>query len=91
MKIQELLSDESKWTRGEIARGKNGEPIYHHSEDATCWCLYGAALKCYTVGSERTKVLNKISDSIGLISIRYYNDTIASFQDIRKLVEELDI
>ncbi len=45
MKLSQLLSDKSKWTKGCSARNENNQPVHLYSPDATCWCLAGAVFK----------------------------------------------
>jgi hypothetical protein len=47
VKVHELLSDESKWTKGEYARDKDGKPCHSRSQEAVKWCVLGAVNKCY--------------------------------------------
>ena len=39
---RDLLSDESKWTRGALARNGEGDEVDCRSPDATCWSAFGA-------------------------------------------------
>src|SRR6266508_1642683 len=47
MKINELLSDKSKWTQHAYARLPTGEPCASSHPDAVSWCLLGAVNRCY--------------------------------------------
>jgi hypothetical protein len=50
VKVRELLSDESKWTKGAYARDADGNDLYLSGVDspnASCWCLDGALHRCY--------------------------------------------
>lgn len=60
MKMHELLSDASKWTKGASARNKHGVPVSSSAKDATCWCLIGAATKCYELKSAALDALQLI-------------------------------
>ncbi len=40
-KLRELLSDESRWTRGTLARSEDGLPVGPCHDAAQCWCLLG--------------------------------------------------
>lgn len=39
---RELLSDPTKWTRGEYARDRYGDAVPSAHAEAVCWCAYGA-------------------------------------------------
>jgi len=47
MTIQELLTDETKWTQSAYARLASGEPCSSVHPEAVCWCLIGAVNRCY--------------------------------------------
>lgn len=47
MKAWELLSDESKWTKGYNARDKDGKVVAISDKAATCWCTIGSIFKAY--------------------------------------------
>ena len=69
MKIKTLFKSYRVWIKGADARTgrpRNGlYPISVPAEDgsAVCWCLRGAALKCYS-GSERESVFTRLVNSI---------------------------
>jgi hypothetical protein len=92
--IKELLSEETKWTTGAFARSKDGSLVGPCSPKAVCWCLAGAAKKCY--GSEaHADILQKIYEaavnrSAGARSIASWNDT-HTYAEVKALVERLDI
>jgi len=47
MKVCELLSDETKWTKGAFARDVKGVECSPNTWVAQSWCLLGAISKCY--------------------------------------------
>lgn len=47
MKVQELLSDESKWCCFHTAKNIQGNQVDVNSPDACRFCLLGALDKCY--------------------------------------------
>ena len=90
MKIRELFSDKSKWTQGTLARSLPTRAVSPNSPKAKSWCLYGAAERCYR-GRNVGRVLDILRSEIGL-DISYYNDSFErKFEDIKALVEKLDI
>jgi len=89
MKIRELLTDESKWTKRFYAVDSNGEPLPPRSENAVSWCILGAINKCYTT-EEFVDLYLKMALHLGVASLVSWNER-ATFQDVRTLVESLDI
>ncbi len=101
MKIKDLLSDESKWTKGANARmepTRNSIPVAPEGPDAVCWCLLGAAAKCYigqpiALQDSLAKIKEGINRPGGI------NDAIADWNDrpcrtfaqIQELVTRLDV
>lgn len=91
MKVKELLSDSSKWTQGSFAKDKFGEVTKIDSKDATCWCLQGALQLCYGNYSINPSIYDKVKSEINR-SIPGWNDTPErTFEDVKQLVETLDI
>src|SRR5882672_9621552 len=46
MKVSEILNDESKWTRGALARDADRTQLFDSNHPgAVCWCMYGACKK----------------------------------------------
>ncbi len=39
---RQLITDPAKWTQGEYARDADGNEVRAWSEDAACFCAYGA-------------------------------------------------
>lgn len=97
MKVRELLSDKSKWTKRAYARNAKGEKIESWNPDAVCFCLKGAINRCYQDSTEHALVADKVENAIARkdgfnIGIACFNDRESTtFSDIKKLVEELDI
>ena len=98
MKIRELLSDESKWTKGADARDCDGTPAHPYSEKAVCWSLVGAIQKCYGPILPLNKIYNKILLSLGLEHLVGGGSTnvnrwcfARTFAEVKELVERLDI
>ena len=48
MKVYELLSNESRWTRRAYARDAQGNMCKANDPDAQSWCIIGGVYKCYT-------------------------------------------
>jgi len=92
MKVQDILTDEGKWTRGHFARNKDGKSVDKFSPDAVCWCLWGAIEVAYGEDSKaEAKLRNHLLKIRNSASISYFNDMEATFPEVRALIEELDI
>lgn len=91
MKIRELLSAPSKWTRHKLARNRDGVPCPPDSIHACCWCISGAVLKCYE-STQGSIVFEKISVYINAPGIAVWNDDRSrTFRDIQLMCIALDI
>lgn len=95
MKIKELLTDESKWTKEVNARDSRGVPIDPNSDGASCFCIIGAIFKCYPDPQEHNDVYDKIKAEV---TSRYptpflsdWNDHEATFEQIREVLEKVDV
>jgi len=91
MKIQELYSnDPSRWTKGSDARDINGATVDVDDVSAVCWCLLGASARCYGKG-RCIEMHDKIVDKVGCC-VSHWNDAPGrTFEEVKALVEELDI
>ena len=79
MKVIELLSDESKWTKGSYALDTNHESVGANDINSVCWCLEGAIKKCYVTVEERMSARKTIEEVIN--KDRYYKMTAVGFND----------
>ena len=105
MKIKDLLTDESKWTKGAFAIGADGLMVGSASPSAVSWCLMGAVERCYgydSVSPEAVKIGGRIHDYLrecpralgdsGNWHMAGWNDAPGrTFADVRRLVTVLDI
>jgi hypothetical protein len=98
MKLKELLSSPDKWIQGHYALDAEGDVIDAQDPDAVCFCLQGAIRRCYNDGKEpyrftdeykgvKSRILHEIGEPITT-----WNDAPErTFEDIKQLVEKLDI
>ena len=96
MKVRELLIDESKWTRGSFAKDKtNTRSVEWDSPEAACFCLEGALIKCYPDLSELALVKYRLAQYLyshyKIINIPSWNDYQATFEQVKELINDLDI
>lgn len=92
MKLKELFKSEANWCQRSLALDKDSNPTGYYSPDAVCWCLEGGIAKCYVENFEiRKKIASKIYAD-NMWDFTFWNDNpLRTFQDIYKLVNELDI
>lgn len=88
MKLKELFTDESKWTKGSYARDQDGLTVDPQNDKAVCWCFRGAMYKIGFNIHSLTHIFEKLFPD----GVMDWNDAPErTFEDIKKLVEELDI
>ena len=65
MTLQELFTDESKWTKGASARNEEGVLCPPHFSEARSWCLMGAInLCCRHDFDERKATIHALKNAI---------------------------
>jgi hypothetical protein len=90
MKVRELLDKPEKWTKGWWARDSKGRMVIFDTT-AVSWCLVGAIEECYSY-SERRAIDLKVQEALLVSRIDIWNDAPErTFEDIKDLVEKLDI
>ena len=84
--LQELFKNPKRWTKGRYKDRKT-------YDESTCFCLIGGIIAVY--GDDRRveyKVSRYLESTTGNCSISSWNDNEQrTFEDVRKLVEELNI
>lgn len=101
MKVLELLTDKTKWTKRAYARNQDGESCSSRHSEAVCWCLSGAINACYPYNdAARYEAQKKVEAAIATLcgfesadqSIPMFNDVIANgFSDIKRVLEIADV
>ena len=100
MKVKELLSDESKWTKGVLAKTSSGSDCSPTDPKATCFCILGAIDHCYANNPIAADLaITKVKKAIAIVgynilvpmTISTFNDHHATFEDIKKVLEIADI
>jgi hypothetical protein len=105
MKLQEVFTDESKWTRGAYAVDKGEGHVDATSDSACKWCLHGAVQKiCNSVAGDISmetfidKAIcelfpDRLPKRHALAITPYFNDhsdtTFADIQAVAKRADEL--
>ena len=92
MKVKDFLT-KNNWTKGCFAMDINGNSVSPQDSKAYSWCLVGAIMNCYKDPLAVHKVIIKIRKKI--LPYKYvceFNDNgNTAFEDIHRLIEELDI
>lgn len=95
MKVKNLLTEKSKWTKGTEARRKSGHAVVLDSPKAVKWCLLGAIKYCYPDWEDRWEIMKKVYSALELElsdSITDWNDKKSRiFKEVRSLIEKADI
>lgn len=95
MKVQDILISKEKWTKGALARTLDDSIIEVHEPNAAKFCLVGAIRKAYVYPDEYSRICQIICAKWGFAdmhSVLVWNDkTTTTFQDVRELIERLNI
>lgn len=70
---RELLGDESRWTRDNLAHDVYGVEIDPRSKNAVCWCVMGAVQKFSPGAGYQGAALSRVHSVVGE-SIDEFND-----------------
>lgn len=90
MKVKELLSSEEKWCKGALARDERDKFVMPADKSAVKWCINGAICVCYPK-THWNYFIQIVSHHVGENSAGWNNDEVRTFEDIRRVVTELDI
>lgn len=105
MKISDVLTDESKWTKGYSARDARGQYVSPLSDAACSFCLRGAIERAGESHSHESEMIRTIEDYVaqlptaphyiegsGHCSMVMFNDSeTTQWSDIKKMLEELGL
>ena len=89
MKVRELLSNATRWTKGTYAKNHLGNNVLYTDEKACQWCLSGAIQKCYP--NNYGTITKKVEAQIGSDILNWNDKPQRFFQEVQSLVEVLDI
>ena len=96
MKVLELLSDESKWTKGAAARDVSGKDVASRSRAAVSWCLLGAVHKCYSTSEKADRAACALREAVealyGFYSLVLWQDRpYVTFEHIQQVLQRADV
>jgi hypothetical protein len=85
MRVQDLLTDESKWTRFVFCRPNGAGDM--------AYCVAGAINRCYPCeGGSNAAARRAVLRLLGTFTISEWNDhPDTTFADIRRVIEQADI
>lgn len=92
MKIKELLKTKSRWCKYAAAKAKDGFYVHPDDPEAKSWCLVGAVNRCYSTFDKQQEVMSKLNMSLWPRTIERWNDDyFRTFEEVKALVEELNV
>lgn len=93
--VRAVLTLESAWTKGVAAINECGEPVPTHSDEAVCFCLYGAARRIVInhARDPNSEVISFIMEHLkvaGYGNFAEYNDAeTTTHQDVLDFIDAL--
>jgi len=94
MKLKEFFKSEKNWHQGSYCPDKSvrAKDLKNLSKNFDCLCLFGALLYCYRGEyNRRMEVWKLINEEVDRGMSGWNDDPKRTFQDVRDLVEKLDI
>lgn len=93
MTIKDILTDESKWHKGDLAVNSKGVDVSPDDPDACKFCLLGALKKAYGDNEEEyPKKLSNLYEANNFEGIIGFNDhPSTTFADVMALVEKAGV
>lgn len=101
MKLKQLFDKPERWTQKASARDKDGNVVAVDSGKAYSFCLGGGVEKCYKGNKKRMEILNlieeemmnkhRLDDGENYDYVEWNDSSEREFDDIKKLVNKLDI
>lgn len=89
MKLKQLFTSKKKWTQRAFARDKIGRVTSSREKGACSWCLEGAIYKCYRTKAADILRLTKYHCDGNIV--KWNDNPNRKFEDVKKLVNSLDI
>lgn len=85
---RELLSDEKRWTRYDLAHDVDGVEIGPRSENAVCWCVMGAVHKFSPgVAPGVGGALNLVHNAVGGPIPEFNDDPETTHADVLRVLD----
>lgn len=99
MKPSELLAKPENWTKGSFAKDKHERLVHPTSQDATCYCLIGALVKCNSLDEveqvwehpDMLKIKSKLNTSSPSVVWNWNDAPERTHQEVLDLLKSLDL
>ena len=88
MKMKEYMT-ESNWTKGQLARNKDGFGCSLYDTKAEKFCLMGATRKCYPNETEKIQAL--LEQELRGYAVTWNDEPGRTFAEVKAVIEKLDI
>jgi len=89
MKLKELYAGPENWTQRSCALNSENVAVPTFHATACKWCLFGGIRKCYP--SEGQQIISLIEKHLKQNHIEWNDSPERKFEDVKTLVEVLDI
>lgn len=84
----EILTDESRWTKDKISRDAAGNAVFAKDPTAICWCLIGAVDRADGIGSGAGRFIREaLPATFSEDMVAFNNAPATTFSDIRDLLD----
>lgn len=95
MKVKDILTDETKWIKGDASKAydKNGYEVNPCSPTAVQWSLLGALLKVYQEMTEFRHIKHQITKALLRLADMHDSEgkELMDFMTVRNMVRILDV
>ena len=98
MKPSDVLKLKKNWVKNSYANRQDGSSCSVESDNAVCWCLVGAIMKCYPHPKTQVEKRLKASSAMkklfpgrtnSLLQFNDHKDT--KFTDVKKVLKEAEL
>jgi hypothetical protein len=79
LKLREVLTDETKWIKGNYAVDAHGLRTPAYAPTAVCFCIVGAVRRCYD--SDNPTAISALRDAARQLYPNRIGETVSSFND----------
>ncbi len=91
MKVKDLITSRSRWCKGYFAKDRLGNEVNPDSPFAARFCLVGGLTRCYPDLKKRAAAVRKLKRILFPVSISVFNDEVATFPDIQRVLRKANV